>query len=360
VADVLVNIILFIPLGAALGSAGIGGWRAVGFGAALSGAVEFAQLFIPGRDSSLGDVCTNTAGAFLGWALARWAAGVLRSPRRPPAWSGGAAAGLALAVILATGLLLHGAFPATAYFSMWTPDLGHLEFYRGRVLRASFDSVALPPEELSPSARARELLARGATLRVRALAGPHPAGLAPLFSIYDDRQQEILLLGPDRHDLVFRYRTRAASHRLDAPDIRLARAMDAVRPGDTLDIEVRRVGNGYCVRLNASTTCGLGFSAGNGWALLEYPPSLPRWLKGLLNVGWVAGLWLPAGFYGASRWGSLAVVVVAVVALAIVAPAAGLVATPLGQWAGTATGILAGAGSREAIIRHGRSRRIKQ
>ncbi len=59
VADVLVNIVLFIPLGAALGAAGLGWWRVLALGVALSTSIEYAQLFIPGRDSSLSDACTG-------------------------------------------------------------------------------------------------------------------------------------------------------------------------------------------------------------------------------------------------------------------------------------------------------------
>ncbi len=308
VAHIIINVILFVPFGAALAWAGVSWWGILGLGAALSAGVEYAQLFIPGRDSSLGDVYTNAAGAVVGWGLARWVVITWQRGNRPPWWAGGVAATLALSAIGAAGLLLRPAFPATTYFTMWTPDLGHLEVYHGRVLEASLGSVLLPPEQVQQSKPVRQMLDAGMTVRVRAIAGPPPPELAPLLSIYDDRQQEILLLGVDHRDLVLRYRTHAAGWRLDAPDIRLERTMAQLRPGDTVDIVVRHAGNGICLSLDHSATCGLGFSPGDGWAVLMYPKTAPPWLKELLDVGWVAGLWIPAGLYGASCWG-LAIVV---------------------------------------------------
>src|SRR2546422_76371 len=72
-ADVLLNVTLFLPLGAALALSGRSLWRCALLGALLSACIEFAQLFIPGRDSSLGDVMANTLGTTLGAALVRTA-----------------------------------------------------------------------------------------------------------------------------------------------------------------------------------------------------------------------------------------------------------------------------------------------
>lgn len=86
------------------------------------------------------------------------------------------------------------------------------------------------------------------------------------------------------------------------------------------------------------------------------PESAPQWFKTLLNIGWLAGLWLPAGFWGASRWGAAIVTTASVATLGVVAPAAGLLHTPLMEWIGSACGILAGLACRETIVRRGRRR----
>ena len=71
-ADVILNIILFLPLGGVLALLGVPRNRAWIAGTLLSGMIECAQLGIPGRDSSLGDVLSNSTGTILGFILAGW------------------------------------------------------------------------------------------------------------------------------------------------------------------------------------------------------------------------------------------------------------------------------------------------
>jgi hypothetical protein len=68
--DVLANILLFAPLGMALFRRGVGGGRALILSTGLSLMVEVAQLWIPGRDSALTDIASNTLGAAVGIAAA--------------------------------------------------------------------------------------------------------------------------------------------------------------------------------------------------------------------------------------------------------------------------------------------------
>ena len=62
-ADFVLNIALFLPLGAALAAAGLRARTVVLLGLALSAGVELLQFsVIPGRDATVGDVVANTAG----------------------------------------------------------------------------------------------------------------------------------------------------------------------------------------------------------------------------------------------------------------------------------------------------------
>jgi glycopeptide antibiotics resistance protein len=64
------NILLFLPLGAALRLRGFAIGKSALIAFALSGTVEVAQLlFVSGRTTSVDDVLLNTAGAGLGYAL---------------------------------------------------------------------------------------------------------------------------------------------------------------------------------------------------------------------------------------------------------------------------------------------------
>jgi hypothetical protein len=184
------------------------------------------------------------------------------------------------------------------YYGQWTAHFGNLEQYEGRVLSASLGGVPMPD---GPSRRSPELqraFRSRAPLEVTFEAGPATAGLAPLFSVYDDIQNEILLLGVDGRDLVYLPRTRSVAWRLDRPDLVVRDAFVDISPGDTVTATValgpRRV---PCISLNRRTTCDVapGFAA--GWTLLLYP--LP--LKGafwprLADLIWAGALAAPLGW----------------------------------------------------------------
>jgi glycopeptide antibiotics resistance protein len=76
--DVLVesaaNVLLFVPLGAALAYSGLRTAQAVCAGVALAACVEIVQLLlIPGRTTALDDMLLNALGTLLGYALlSRW------------------------------------------------------------------------------------------------------------------------------------------------------------------------------------------------------------------------------------------------------------------------------------------------
>ena len=68
------NILLFVPLGAALAYAGFRAGRAACVGISLSVGIEIAQLLlIPGRTTAVDDVILNALGLMLGYAaVSRW------------------------------------------------------------------------------------------------------------------------------------------------------------------------------------------------------------------------------------------------------------------------------------------------
>ena len=342
IADFIRNIILFVPLGGCLALAGVRWWRIGLAGTALSVAIEYAQLFIPGRDSSVGDVLSNTTGAVVGCGLALMFAHRTQHRGSLSVLQGLVAAGAGVAVIATTGYLLQPNLPASGYFGQWTPSLAHLEWYRGRVLQASLGTIPLPAQRLRESPRVRDALLRGDPLQVRALVGPPVIRLAPLLSIFDEQNEEILLLGPDRDDLVFRYRTRAEAWQLDEPDLRVRSALRGLTQGDTLSITVRRADNHYCVTVNQEQKCHVGHTAGIGWAMLMYPEEAPPWLKTLLRVGWLTGLFLPAGYWANGTAGRLLVALIGGLGLILVPPAVGLLPTPAGEWLGAACGFVTG------------------
>jgi len=353
VADAILNVALFVPLGAAFALRGWSGLRACLPAALLSSAIELAQLFIPGRDSSLGDALFNTCGAVLGNAIAHAAPFWLRPPGTSSDRLAVAATTVAVVSFALTGFLLQPSLPQAAYYGQWTANLGHLEWYRGRVVAAALGPEPLPSRRLLHSDRIRELLLAGAPLHVRGLAGPRVTTLAPLLSIYDDRQREVILLGPDRDDLVFRYRTRAADLRLDQPDVRVRGAMRHRRSGDTLEITTLGTVPRLCLVTNGRPACQLGFTIGEGWGLLMYPEVLPAWLRVVFNAVWMAGLVLPVGYWARSRAAILGCVVALAVTFAAMPAATGLLPCPLREVTAAAGGLLLGMALRSRITAGG-------
>ncbi len=339
-ADALLNILLFVPLGMALSSRGVRTALATAVG--LSCFIELAQHFIPGRHSNLADVLFNTAGGGVGLIAVHL--GVRWTRPDPPTaarLSLGAATTTAT-VFTITGLALEPSFPPTTYFGQWTPNLGNLEWYRGRVIHAALGPVEVPPWQLPSAERFSFLLLNGTPLSIQALAGPPVPSLAPLVSVYEIRRREILLVGPDRDDLLLRYRTRAAALRLDQPDYRIHRALRGLAPGDTMDIQLQRSGGAFVMSVNEGSAARLGPTLGSGWALLIYPEALPYWVRKSLNPIWIALWFVPLGFCFRRRRRSVVAAAVAFGALLTVPALTAPLPTPLIEMAGAAVGFIGG------------------
>ncbi|HEY8832608.1 MAG TPA: VanZ family protein [Gemmatimonadaceae bacterium] len=70
-ADGILNICLFVPVGLAIGWNSRSPFKAIGVGMLLSVAIELAQTMVPGRDPSLSDIVFNSFGAVLGALIGR-------------------------------------------------------------------------------------------------------------------------------------------------------------------------------------------------------------------------------------------------------------------------------------------------
>ena len=70
-ADGILNLCLFVPLGLAVGWQSRSPWPAALCGFLLSTAVELAQTMVPGRDPALSDIIFNSLGATVGAVIAR-------------------------------------------------------------------------------------------------------------------------------------------------------------------------------------------------------------------------------------------------------------------------------------------------
>jgi hypothetical protein len=350
-ADAIVNFLLFVPLGASLGCSSVPAARATLFGTLVSALVEATQRSLPGRDPSVGDVLFNALGTSAGWLLRWLVPALIRMPARPAARLSVAAAAGFGAVVLLTGALLTPSFPPTTYWGQWTPALGHLAWYGGQVKSATVGGVPAPSRRLADSPQVRRLLLAGAPIRVQAIAGPRVMRLASLFSIADQRQREIVLIGPDRDDLVFRFRTGAARLRLDHPDVRLRGGTRDLRVGDSWSVAVWTPAPGrHCLARGADTACGLGFTVGAGWTMLYYPEALPSGAHNLLNGLWVTAWLLPVGLLLRWRWESGLALGLVTASLIAVPGTVSLHSAGTAEWAAAAAAVCLGAALRARHI----------
>ena len=341
-ANLVRNVLLFVPVGAAFALRWGPGIPAVLAAVALTVGIETAQIFIPGRSSLPVDVAANAAGGLVGVALVRWGAWWDRLSRR-----GGALASLAWAVAVAGSVpvvaaLFQPDLPQTDYWGQWTPRLGDLEVYEGRVLETRLGNRPLPSARLSGSPEIRRALLDDAPLQVRAELAPPPPGPTPIFSLHDEGEREVALLGVEGEDLVWRLRYRANALGLQRPDVRWPNALAEREQGDTVQLAVTGTPGPPCLHVDGERRCGLGPRFQEGWSLLLFTAGGAPALRRGLDALWVALLFLPFGLLARLHPASMMGAVVLGVALAGAGWLPGL--APTGGWGSVGGGVGAAVG----------------
>ena len=158
-AELIQNLILFIPLGVSLTLARVLPGRVVAIGGLLSFTVEFLQQYIPGRDPSVGDIVCNTISTALGVLLVVAAPIWLWVSPRRSVWQARLTALVAVLVWYGTGAMLRQAFSPGPYQIVTTPSFNNFGYYNGQVLKitpgiGSLEVLAVaapyPPGRRSP------------------------------------------------------------------------------------------------------------------------------------------------------------------------------------------------------------------
>ena len=349
-ADFLRNVILFAPLGASLAWLGGSARSSMLAGGALSALIELVQIAIPGRDPSPIDWIANVAGLALGLGAFRSAPAWLQPTPARAKWlaltAGGAAAGL----LWSTGVLLAPAPSSAIFFGHRTPTLPHLAHYGGSVLGASIDELEIPyVGEIRDSESMRARLRGDYTLRVDALASNPPDDLAAFVLVTDAEQREILLLGPDHDDLVFRFRSRSYEVGLETASVRLPHALRDVGPGDRVSLGVQRIGGDLRFSVDGMLDRGHGFTVGDAWLLLAPDFRVVAAWRTVLEATWMAALFLPLGYWGRRDTASVVAWGLAVTALFLAPVVTELRPTPGLQFAGAGFGAALGTLSRRHL-----------
>jgi VanZ like family len=264
-ADALLNILLFIPLGVALGLARQPRDRTVRIALLTTVTVELLQgLVIPGRQASIGDVLTNTAGGWLGHAMvpaltAAWRADRRLATRLATGW---AATWLVLTVT--TAALLRPALPVGQVEpARCGLGRGTADCFPGRLTRPirlrqpGLEDVAVVPGLRVPIGREASIVAElvdgGRTFRPARVGGvaTRPGGA-------------LMTLEQGDHWLVFGMRTRGASWGLRTPAVVIPGVFG--RPGNRVEAEGGTTGNVRWLQAGARRV-ELRLSGAEGWRL---------------------------------------------------------------------------------------------
>ena len=312
-ADILSNIVLFLPLGAALVMAGVAPLRAIMVGAATSFVIELLQLtgFPAGREPALADLVSNTIGTAIGVACVR-----CRSMLLTP--TAGTENVLRLGWVAAcTSMMLGSALalsPASPVRADGTVSASALPFTPGygwsttETSDAIIDGVAVPHGGNGPvivASSRRESVS--ATVRVRGRDGR--AGVVPIVFVHDPAMTTIdphatyahLLLAQRGADASLSSDLRAGRWGLSTPSLLNHGAFAAGHAGVALratvtsriwtlawsDVDTPQQEQSSTLRLSPAI----------GWTLVQgvVPASTP--IAPLLTACWLLVWFAPLGFW---------------------------------------------------------------
>lgn len=341
--DLLVNLLLYVPLGFALASAGVSMRRIVLVAVGLSAGTELLQLLVPGRAPTLRDVLANALGGGLGAMLQVQLPLLLRPAPRTTRLAWLAALTPALAVGGA-GLLRAYALPTGDYFLMVAPRQPHLARWDGAVDAITLNGTRLTPGPQREPSAIREALRSGAAFEVTGVAGPPTSRVAGFAAIADGRNRQLFLIGPDGDDLVIFTRRRAATLRFAEPPTRFRGALAGLAAGDSFDIRVAGPPDSVCAWVNGAGGCAGRATAGSYWQLVRPLDDAMPGARRALDGAAVAMLLFPLGLLlpTLSRRRRISVIVLAGGALALAAYASGLDAPNAPEWGGMLAGLALG------------------
>ena len=347
-ADVLLNIALFIPLG--IGLAGLR--RSLPFTIAaaflLSFSIELLQYtVIVGRDATLSDLLTNTAGGAVGWVLAGSAGRLLAPMPRQAARLALGATSIWLAVWVISAWALHAAPPGGGYWGQWAHDFPGRGTFAGRMISASLDGRPLPDGRLSdtPDVRSR-IGSNDFELAIVATSGRRWEDNAQIFGLANEDGDIFLEWRQKNRDYEFTIRSRAAQLRLHSPELLLPGAAPEA-PGQPVRLTTtwhHGIITATAEAAGRTTTRRLTLAPSGNWAFV-WPWRRDRGAATApIGAAWLGLGLVIIGFWAGRAPGWVAVAGAAAIALALGAVPAlfGLHATSAADWMSAALGMALG------------------
>jgi hypothetical protein len=353
--DAVLNVLLFLPLGWSLRR-----HRSARFALVtcclLSALIEFSQYhWIPGRDSSLRDILTNSLGGYLGVLLAEHWRLLLWPDRRTSAILALASVTTWLGILLATVALVQVRLPRSVYYGQWAPALGRHDRFQGRLDGVELNGKTISNGRRPESAAIRDiLLSDSFTVDVQATDGPLPLWQAPIFALFDHSQRLILMLARSPTGFDFQIRNGMMWIGLRGQDLTMN--WQPRGPDQSFRLTAGVIHGHYLIRVESEgqqVERQLAFSAAWGWSgLLPFDYAFGPEVY-LLSALWLGGLLLPAGYWAGRSPSPPLVLVLALLGaagLALLPRLSGLPPAHWSEWvsvgAGLGLGILGGRLSR--------------
>jgi VanZ family protein len=353
--DLLLNILLFVPLGAGLGLYGVRFRRAAFFALACTCLIEALQFFlVPGRYASSRDILANFAGALIGYSLGRHWRIVVAPNHGAARMLATMAAILWLATQAFTAWAMGISPPPEPWWAQLRPN--HEEYpsiFTGQIIGLSVGSIQIRHSDQLPSDDAdaiREQILAGAPFRVVLADVAAKSGMAPIAIISAGPVHDVVWWVQDERDGAFSVTVRGTLLGLRTPSVRIGDVFPKVS-GDTIALTGSYRHGWY--ELQAANRSGvrhreLRASPSWGWAFLL---PFPLWAFGstinLLTAFYLVAVWCALGYWNARSVGAANVVVpVSRMAIGIllglgVAPI--IFAVPVAHWSEWLAAIVGGA-----------------
>lgn len=321
-ADAILNIGLFLPLGWILRRAGSSPLVPLALGVLFSGMIELIQVATPGRDATVGDILFNGAGGALG-ALSWPALCALVAPSETGARRAAAMWAAALASsFVALAVLLWPGMPSDLADVVQRPPAPEGGRFEGRILDHRF-------------------IAESGRLEIDFVAARTRQAFRPLLSIVGT-DGSVMSIGPAYDRLILRVPRPVDRLRLTRTDLELRGAFEGRHEGDTLGVAMEPRGDGVCLEITGRRRCGLGYTVGSGWALLAPTGWFDTSGDRRIDALWMLALFVPFGYWYRGGVTGIAPPASAVFTALLVPLVTPLLAAPLATLGGAVGGIAVG------------------
>jgi hypothetical protein len=307
--DVVLNTLLFLPLGIGLAFIGLRPAVAIGGLCMLTFAIEIAQFsLVRGRDASVSDLMTNAIGGTLGFGIGDTAALWLQptAARARTLAVGWLCGWMAVQSVAAYSIV--AAATGSSYFGQIKGANGRRRPFTGDVLSPMIDGIRVPNTRFSAPDSVRNVLnsREGALWAMTVVPSDWPIRLVSIIRVADSSLEEIAFLGQEESDFVFGVRNNAIALHLRPVYFALRDAFpprDALRPGlDTLRITARYSRRDVTITTEtagATRSTHVRLTPSMGWRFL-----MPRQVyadssreSDVFDTAWLTMLLLPATFW---------------------------------------------------------------